>query len=143
MSVAEACCRSPSTRGTCRPLHRGAHPGRARLFVPVDMAPQHRTRYDGGPCSTCCTHVLHVCLPYACRYESMGGWETLSAAVESLYNRMRGDGRCASLFSEGNEQQLKTHMVSGSVGGGFGSVRWTVSIPTAHVRYDTARYGTR
>ncbi|KAG2423771.1 hypothetical protein HXX76_015047 [Chlamydomonas incerta] len=46
-----------------------------------------------------------------CVYESMGGWETLSAAVESLYNRMRADSRCASLFSEGNEQQLKTHML--------------------------------
>ncbi|KAG2452037.1 hypothetical protein HYH02_003075 [Chlamydomonas schloesseri] len=46
-----------------------------------------------------------------CVYESMGGWETLSAAVESLYNRMRNDGRCASLFGEGNEQQLKTHML--------------------------------
>ncbi|KAG2500319.1 hypothetical protein HYH03_001895 [Edaphochlamys debaryana] len=46
-----------------------------------------------------------------CVYESMGGWETLSAAVESLYNRMRNDSRCASLFGEGNEQQLKTNML--------------------------------
>ncbi len=41
----------------------------------------------------------------------MGGWETLSAAVESLYNRMRNDARCTSLFTEADEQQLKTHMV--------------------------------
>ncbi|KXZ45467.1 hypothetical protein GPECTOR_54g208 [Gonium pectorale] len=44
-------------------------------------------------------------------YESMGGWETLSAAVLELYTRMRDDPRCASLFAEANEQSLKTHML--------------------------------
>ncbi|GLI70833.1 hypothetical protein VaNZ11_015846 [Volvox africanus] len=44
-----------------------------------------------------------------CVYESIGGWETLSAAVESLYNRMRNDQRCETMFAEANEQSLKTH----------------------------------
>ncbi|EFJ47732.1 hypothetical protein VOLCADRAFT_120939 [Volvox carteri f. nagariensis] len=44
-----------------------------------------------------------------CVYESMGGWETLSAAVESLYNRMRNDQRCEVMFADANEQNLKTH----------------------------------
>ncbi|GFR41600.1 hypothetical protein Agub_g2324 [Astrephomene gubernaculifera] len=76
------------------------HPAKLRLL---------RAAAGGLPVHT--TSIGRRASASYCVYESMGGWETLSAAVESLYNRMRADPRCEGLFEEVNEQQLKTHML--------------------------------
>lgn len=71
------------------------NPAKAKLFKDGTGLPVHKTSIGRRASASYCV------------YESIGGWETLSAAVESLYNRMQSDQRCASLFQDANEKSLK------------------------------------
>lgn len=76
-----------------------------------------------------------------CVYESMGGWETLSAAVESLYNRMQDDHRCASLFAGANEKQLKALTLEFLTCALGGKDRFASSIMLQNQRDQLRRHG--
>lgn len=105
-------CSSPSSRHTIPPPHPHARHAAERS----SSYPEPNDDDDATCCAKLGISVAHTGLRRPSTsyrlFDRMGGWETLSAAVEGVYRRLSNDERVGHL-PPGAEQRLKADMVRG------------------------------